>query len=599
MRPHVVSWLEGFLPGNVAALIAPTWFTCVGLAGVVTLFLMLAIARRHRIDPGVVASIVLWCYVAAVAAGILVPMTLDALEQLVTRGHVQWRWAGMTSFWGYLAGLGAVAAVCRTHRVPLARLGDLAAAPLGVALLFSRLGCFVAGCDYGKVTSVPWAVRFPAGSPAWHDHVDAGLVPASRAASLPVHPTELYEAALGVAIAVISLGVARSAWGRRGQGRVFLTAAATYAVGRIVVEAFRGDAGRGIYLGLSSGQIFSLLVLGAIGLGAAVRRARIATAVATATLVLALLDPHPAGAQAPAHQPAARPAGAQPAGSPADRPFGPALPPAPAPEQTAPARSATVAPTAASTDGSAPSDAQRSTVHVGGLLGFSAPINRRSDQVDSLAGGTLSVGLTLRELGLWLDLDSFANRDASHGSVLLSGSMMTTVANGLHIGGRFGFGATLVNFKDPVFRDVTGTAVRIEATAEYDLSRSWAVWVRPLSFDVLTNAALGGPITTWQIRVGLGYRFAVGHDGASSSSPSPASPAAPGPGAPAAPGPGGSPYPTPSPYPAPSPYAPGAPNQPYPAPAPYNPGAPNQPYPAPAPYSPGAPAQPNQPYPAP
>ena len=71
MRPHVVSWLESFLPGNVAALVAPTWFTCVGLAGVVTLFLMLVIARRHRIDPGVVASIVL-TVVLATPAGLAI-----------------------------------------------------------------------------------------------------------------------------------------------------------------------------------------------------------------------------------------------------------------------------------------------------------------------------------------------------------------------------------------------------------------------------------------------------------------------------------------------------------------------------------------------
>jgi len=33
MRPHVVSWLGSVLPGEVAAALAPSWFTCVGLAG--------------------------------------------------------------------------------------------------------------------------------------------------------------------------------------------------------------------------------------------------------------------------------------------------------------------------------------------------------------------------------------------------------------------------------------------------------------------------------------------------------------------------------------------------------------------------------------
>ena len=38
------------------------------------------------------------------------------------------------------------------------------------ALALIRTGCFLAGCDHGKITGVAWAVRFPAGSPAWRDH---------------------------------------------------------------------------------------------------------------------------------------------------------------------------------------------------------------------------------------------------------------------------------------------------------------------------------------------------------------------------------------------------------------------------------------------
>ena len=112
-------------------------------------------------------------------------------------------------------------------------------------------------------------MRFPAGSPAWHDHIAAGLLSAERPASLPVHPTQLYEAALGAAIALLALAATRWRWLRRerrdsiGDGRIFLSAAAIYAIGRIAIEGVRGDSGRGIYLGLSSGQIFSILLIAA------------------------------------------------------------------------------------------------------------------------------------------------------------------------------------------------------------------------------------------------------------------------------------------------------------------------------------------------
>src|SRR5207302_4219091 len=135
----------------------------------------------------------------------VMPMLIDAIQQKVATDHVHLRWAGMTSFWGYLAGAAAIAIVCRDHRLSLARLGDLAAAPIGMSLALARIGCFLAGCDYGKVTSVPWAVRFPAGSPAWRDQVAAGLLPADRPESLPVHPTQLYESLLGVAMMVLAI----------------------------------------------------------------------------------------------------------------------------------------------------------------------------------------------------------------------------------------------------------------------------------------------------------------------------------------------------------------------------------------------------------
>jgi len=294
VRSHVVSWLAQFMPTSVAASIAPGWFSCVGLAGLFGLILMLRGARERGVDRGVIASVVLWCYLTAVAAGILVPMMIDALEQLFATGHVTVRWSGMTSFWGYLAGGIAVAIVCRQSNVPLARLGDIAAIPMGVALLFARLGCFLGGCDYGKVTSVPWAVRFPAGSAAWRDHLQSGLLPPERAESLAVHPTQLYEALLGLVIVGVAAWAGRQKWR---EGRVFLAAAATYAIGRMGVEAFRADLGRGIYLGLSSGQIFSICVLVAIAVGLFASHRRLLAVAAAAALALVVFDPHPVHAQ--------------------------------------------------------------------------------------------------------------------------------------------------------------------------------------------------------------------------------------------------------------------------------------------------------------
>lgn len=261
MRPYVLHWLQHHVGTGLANVLAPSWFMCIGLAGLAAMVLMLVLGRRSGISAATITSVVLSAYVAAIAGGIIIPMVIHAVSDFATTGQFRPRWSGMTSFWGYLTGAAAVAIACERRRLPVKRVADLAVIPLGAALVLARLGCFMAGCDYGKVSSLPWAVRFPAGSPAWRDHVHAGLVPASRALSLPVHPTELYEASLGVVMIVVALVARRR---RLEAGWTFAIAAAIYASGRLLIETVRGDAGRGVYAGLSSGQIFSLLVLTAI-----------------------------------------------------------------------------------------------------------------------------------------------------------------------------------------------------------------------------------------------------------------------------------------------------------------------------------------------
>ncbi len=60
MRPDVVNWLDQFLPREVALSIAPSWFMCVGLSGLVMLVWMVLSAKKRSIDTGVVANAVLW-----------------------------------------------------------------------------------------------------------------------------------------------------------------------------------------------------------------------------------------------------------------------------------------------------------------------------------------------------------------------------------------------------------------------------------------------------------------------------------------------------------------------------------------------------------
>ncbi|WP_437945865.1 prolipoprotein diacylglyceryl transferase family protein [Sorangium sp. So ce296] len=287
MSRALMLWLERH---GLPPWLAPTYAVMVAVAGLLGSAAFFWLVRRDRGDVGVEGRALLWGYVAALLGGYAFE-ALRAVPEALARGA----WgpvlhAGRAAYGGLLAGVAVAGLVLLRRGAPVLPFLDRLVPGLGITYASVRTGCFLAGCDYGRVTAGALGVRFPAGSPAAADHVAAGWVPLG-APSLPVHPTQLYEAALGLlASAIAALWLAR---GHR-DGRAFGTWLALYAAGRFFVELLRGDAGRGVYGGLSTAQLVSLALL--LGLAAAVLRARRArggrggAAAAPALMALAALS---------------------------------------------------------------------------------------------------------------------------------------------------------------------------------------------------------------------------------------------------------------------------------------------------------------------
>ncbi len=93
--------------------------------------------------------------------------------------------------------------VCGALRLPWRRFGDMVMPLVALGLVFIRVGCFLNGCCFGQVSTLPWAVRFPAGSwVAWY-HKAHGWVPVDAPTSLPVHPLQLYFLVAAVATLMV------------------------------------------------------------------------------------------------------------------------------------------------------------------------------------------------------------------------------------------------------------------------------------------------------------------------------------------------------------------------------------------------------------
>lgn len=147
---------------------------------------------------------------------------------------------GMVYVGGVTAALAAWVLYARKERLGLAAFDVLV---LGIALTqgLGRIGCFFAGCCYGRPTSLPWGVHFGPGSIAHYTMYASGALEAGVETTPSLHPTQLYEAA-----ASFSAGFLLLAWYRRkpAPGLIVCGYFALYSVVRFLIELLRNDPDR-------------------------------------------------------------------------------------------------------------------------------------------------------------------------------------------------------------------------------------------------------------------------------------------------------------------------------------------------------------------
>ncbi len=155
-------------------------------------------------------------------------------------------WEGGLVFYGGLIPAVIVAfGYMSFHKLPVWKLADLISPLIALGLSFGRIGCFFAGCCYGKETSLPWAVVFKN--------------PDSLARlNVPLHPTQLYDAANGLAIFLFLSWMSKK---KTFDGQIFWLFVFLYSITRFFIEIFRGDP-RGYLFGnlLSTSQGIGILL---------------------------------------------------------------------------------------------------------------------------------------------------------------------------------------------------------------------------------------------------------------------------------------------------------------------------------------------------
>jgi phosphatidylglycerol:prolipoprotein diacylglycerol transferase len=148
--------------------------------------------KRKGLDP----ERIYWLTIAAAVGGLLgskIHYLLLHIDELKGDPLASaFSGAGLVWYGGFIGGIAVALVVMSLYRMPWAKVLDAAAPAMAIGYAFGRLGCFLNGDDYGRPSTLPWAMEFPKGSPPTYPGV-------------AVQPTQLYESLASLVIFAILL----------------------------------------------------------------------------------------------------------------------------------------------------------------------------------------------------------------------------------------------------------------------------------------------------------------------------------------------------------------------------------------------------------
>jgi len=213
------------------AFLAGTWIT----------------GRRMRevgLDPEGATTMLIYAMVGGIGGSKLYFAIDVSLREAIPFSSLLFAREGITFYGGLAGAVLATIAGTRIHRIPTGLFFNCVCLAGSLGQAIGRIGCFLVGDDYGRVTDLPWGIAFPRGAPPTLE---------------PVHPTQLYESAWLFA-------VTGWLWARRNKSPLLWGEYLVLnGIGRFAVEFLRTNPR--VALGLSEAQWIALALIAVGGVG--------------------------------------------------------------------------------------------------------------------------------------------------------------------------------------------------------------------------------------------------------------------------------------------------------------------------------------------
>ena len=198
-------------------------------------------SKKYALDPDKVFYVTVWAVIGGFGGAKLLYLITQLPAILKDLSLLKDARNGFVVYGGIIGGILVGWLYCRIKKLKFLEYFDLMMPSIALAQGFGRIGCFLAGCCYGKETSGPLAVTF----------TNSDFAPNNVA----LIPTQIYSGFLDFAHFLLLLYVAKH---KKADGQVAACYLIFYSIGRFVIEFFRGDIERGSVGVLSTSQFISI-----------------------------------------------------------------------------------------------------------------------------------------------------------------------------------------------------------------------------------------------------------------------------------------------------------------------------------------------------
>lgn len=232
---------------KLGPIVIHTYGVLVASGFLVGIALALKRAKKENISKDLILDLSLYILISGMVGARLFEVIVNFNEYRTDLWRIFKVWeGGLTYYGGLIAAIIVAIIFLKKNKLPVWKIGDIFAPSVAIGQAIGRLGCFSAGCCYGKPTDLPWAVTF--------------VNPESLAPlGIPLHPTQLYSSLGNFIIFSILLVISRR---KKFDGQIFWLYIIFYSVFRFLVEFLRDDPrGPIIFNMLSVSQLISVIFL--------------------------------------------------------------------------------------------------------------------------------------------------------------------------------------------------------------------------------------------------------------------------------------------------------------------------------------------------